>query len=161
MLPFSPPRIDQKIIDAVQKGIGDLEMHTKIDESNVELPKLSSVYNDIIITDTVHPIKAIATALKYSKAEARATSAGAAIKEAFEAVVSMDAAALVGAVAKYDSNHNMHALNVLEHTSESDELREIMFAAMEGLPFDSAVVRNLDALKRKFVGLVEGKSLRA
>ncbi len=106
-------------------------------------------------------ITAGAEALLKHKAVLEAKSAGEAIANAFTQAAlgkAPDGKELDQAVTQYADNHNMHALNVLENTAPNDELREIMFKAMEkGLPFAAAMVRNLDLLKQKFIEMVEAR----
>lgn len=145
-----------QVAKEVYGGISDIDasdLHAGVKINSVEELKVAFA--------NPGDITAGAEALFKHKAVLEAKSAGEAIAKAFTQAalgIAPDGGDLAQAVTQYAENHNMHALNVLENTAPNDELREIMFKAMEkGLPFAAAMVRNLDLLKQKFIEMVEAR----
>lgn len=139
--------LNARVIREVRMAVGAMEVsHDVLGTDKVQIPAVDAT------------LDVVADSLKAQKAVARAKSAGEMIVKAFTDVGTTAEAELPGLVNTYRDNHNMHVLNVLEHTAEGDKLREVMFAAMEkALPFERNVIRNLNLLQQKFAELVQAR----
>ena len=148
--------LSQEALAAIKENIKGTRIH---EPTSTNLRKtIQELIREDFLLPTM-PLEEIIDAIKTEKSKIMARKAGEGILKMFQAAEhEVDPKVLAGMPAVYNSNHNMHTSNVIKHTKEGDELREIMFSVMDhGLPFERAIIRNLALLQQTFLELIYAK----